>query len=59
MPFEQLETVYESLALAVDSAGPAREALFLSKLVLLLAQRLGEAALVQQDIATALRDLPD
>jgi hypothetical protein len=31
MPFEDFETAYETLATAIDQAGPAREALFLTR----------------------------
>lgn len=59
MPFEDFENVYERLASAIDRAGPDNEALFLAKLVLLLAQCLGDAAVVATSIEAALRDLPD
>ena len=36
MPFEDFETAYETLATAIDQAGPAREALFLTRLALVL-----------------------
>ena len=59
MAFEDLEQVYERLANAIDCAGPDNESLFLSKLVLLLAQRHGDAAVVTASIEAALCDLPD
>jgi hypothetical protein len=59
MPFEQLEIVYERLAHAIDRAGRENEELFLTKLVLLLAQRHADAAVVAESIEAALRDLPD
>lgn len=59
MPFEQLEIIYERLANAIDRTGRENEALFLTKLVLLLAQREGDAAAVDESIEAALRDLPD
>jgi len=59
MSFEQLETVYEMMAQAIDKAGPARESLFLAKLVLLLSHHVGDDEVVHDAIATALRDLPD
>ena len=34
MPFEDLETAYETLATAIDTAGAQREALFLTRLAL-------------------------
>ena len=32
MPAEDFEAAYETLAMAIDSAGPEREALFLTRL---------------------------
>jgi hypothetical protein len=52
-----LETVYDALATAIDQAGPDKAQLFLVKLALLNANALGDAALVQEQIATALLDL--
>ena len=52
-----LETVYDALAQALDQAGPAKSELFLVKLALLNAQALGDAALFQQQLADALKDL--
>ena len=47
----------DALAAAIDQAGPDKAQLFLVKLALLNANALGDAALVQQQIATALLDL--
>ena len=52
-----LETVYDALATAIDQAGPERSELLLVKLALLHAQKLGDAALFQQQLQTALQDL--
>ena len=57
LPIAGLEAVYDSLAEAIDQAGEARAKLFLVKLALLNAQALGDAALVREHIAIALRDL--
>ncbi len=57
LPIDGLETVYDALATAIDQAGPDKAPLFLVKLALLNANALGDAALVQQQIATALLDL--
>ena len=57
LTIDGLETVYDALATAIDQAGPEKAQLFLVKLVLLNAKALGDAALVQQQIATALLDL--
>lgn len=42
LPFTKLELVYEQLAEAIDRAGEANEALFLTKLVMVMAQHSGE-----------------
>jgi hypothetical protein len=57
LPIDGLETVYDALATAIDQAGPDKAQLFLVKLALLNANTLGNAALVEQQIATALLDL--
>lgn len=57
LTIDGLETVYDALATAIDQAGPEKAQLFLVKLALLNAKALGDAALVQQQIATALLDL--
>jgi hypothetical protein len=57
LPIDGLETVYDALATAIDQAGPDKAQLFLVKLALLNANALGDAALVQQQITTALLDL--
>jgi hypothetical protein len=57
MPFEDLETAYETLAMAIDSAGEAQEALFLTRLALLLGHELGDIALFRSAIQAALEGL--
>ena len=52
-----LETVYDALATAIDTAGPDRSELLLVKLALLNAQALGDAALFQRQLQAALQDL--
>jgi hypothetical protein len=52
-----LEKVYDNLAVAIDQAGPEKSELFLVKLALLNAQALGDAAIFEINIATALKDL--
>ncbi len=54
---EQLETLWERLAEAVDRAGPQRERLFLAKFALLAARALADPGRVEQLIASALEDL--
>ncbi len=58
LPFDDLETAYEALATAIDSAGEQREALFLTRLALLLAHELGDIAAFKRAVATALEELP-
>jgi hypothetical protein len=57
MPPADFETAYETLATAIDSAGPEREALFLTRLALLLGHELGDIAAFQNAIKTALDGL--
>ena len=52
-----LEQVYDTLAQAIDQAGPERSELFLVKLALLNAQALGDAAAFSAQVMAALRDL--
>ncbi|MBT9487574.1 MAG: DUF2783 domain-containing protein [Rubrivivax sp.] len=52
-----LESTYDALAEAIDQAGATQSELMLAKLVLLLAQELGDAARVQALMQTALADL--
>ena len=49
MTFSDLETVYESVATAIDSAGPEKREVFLAKLVLMLANELGDVARILGD----------
>jgi len=57
MPSADFETAYETVATAIDSAGPEREALFLTRLVLVLGHELGDIALFQNAVNTALDEL--
>ena len=57
MSFDALESAYETLATAIDSAGEQKEALFLARLALLLAHELGDVAAFNKAVATALEDL--
>ena len=52
-----LETVYDQLATAIDTAGPQRSELFLVKLVLLAAERLGSASVFSELVQAAQQDL--
>ena len=53
----QLETVYDTLAEAIDQAGPEKTELFLVKLALLQAQAQGDAQHFAQLTQRALQDL--
>jgi hypothetical protein len=57
MPFEDLEAAYETLATAIDSAGTEHEALFLTRLALVLGHQLGDLASFRNAISTALEGL--
>ena len=50
MPFEDFESAYEALAMAIDSAGPEREALFLTRLALVLGHELGDISAFRKAI---------
>ena len=52
-----LEKVYDNLAEAIDQAGPDKSELFLVKVALLNAQALGDPAVFEAHIASALKDL--
>ena len=53
LPFDDLETVYTLLALAIDRAGPGREVFALSRLALLLAHELGDITRIERAIHDA------
>ena len=57
MPFDDFETAYEALATAIDKAGAEREALFLTRLALVLGHELGDIAAFRNAIKTALDGL--
>lgn len=58
LPIDALETVYDQLAQAIDQAAASgRSELFLTKLALLNANALGDAAQFQRLVEAALRDL--
>lgn len=52
-----LETVYDTLAQAIDQAGPDKAQLFLVKLALLNANALGDAQPFLAHVKIALQDL--
>ena len=57
LALNELEGVYDALAEAINQVGTDKESLFLTKLVLLLANQVGEQAQIEKAIAIALRDL--
>ena len=57
MPFDDFESAYETLAMAIDSAGAEREALFLTRLALVLGHELGDIVAFRKAIQTALDGL--
>jgi hypothetical protein len=57
MPFEDFETAYETLATAIDQAGPERETLFLTRLALVLVHELNDITIFRNAIAAALDGL--
>ena len=54
---EANERLYDALAEAIDRAGHEQEALFLTKLVLLLANQLGDEVAVDDALAAAAAQL--
>jgi hypothetical protein len=59
MPSEDFETAYETLAMAIDSAGAEREALFLTRLALVLGHQLGDISAFRNAIRTALEGVAE
>jgi len=53
----ELETVYDTLATAIDQAGQEKTTLFLVKLALLNANALGNAELFEAHVRAALQDI--
>ena len=53
MPEKTLEDVYAALAEGIDAAGPDKEAMFLSKVALLLANEISDPERALQLIADA------
>ncbi|MEQ1647398.1 MAG: hypothetical protein ABL898_02330 [Hyphomicrobiaceae bacterium] len=57
MVFNDLEAVYERVAVAIDSVGAEKRDVFLAKLVLMLARDVGDCDLVLKAIEACLQDL--
>lgn len=58
LPDAARDRLYAHCANAITTAGPAREALFLARLALLLCEAVGDEARCRAAIDAALRDLP-
>ena len=56
LQFHELENLYDELAVAIDTCGAEQESVFLAKLVLSLAQELGNAARISQLIQDCLHE---
>lgn len=56
LTFAQLETLYDELATAIDAVGPEQESVFLTKLVLSLAQEFGQASRITTLIQDCLNE---
>lgn len=54
---EDMEKTYDRVAQAIDTVAEDRQALFLGKLCLTLAHKLGELEQVEDAVAIALQDL--
>ncbi|NIB40793.1 DUF2783 domain-containing protein [Pseudomaricurvus alkylphenolicus] len=54
---QDIESIYDALAEAIDEVGEKKEPLLLAKLVLLLANRLGDQRAVMEALAIAGKDL--
>lgn len=57
LPIDDLETVYDILASAIDEVGEGKTELFLVKLVLLNAKVLGNADILREHIEIARQDI--
>jgi hypothetical protein len=57
MPFEDFESSYETLATAIDQAGPERETLFLTRLALVLVHEISDITVFRKAVAAALDGL--
>ena len=55
---DALERLFDELAQSIDKAGPRNEGLYLTKLVIALANQLGDERIVREQIALSLQQLP-
>lgn len=56
LTFPELERLYDELATAIDAAGPEQESIFLTKLVLSMAQSFGQGDRTSALIQACLRE---
>ncbi|MES2413272.1 MAG: hypothetical protein V4614_05680 [Pseudomonadota bacterium] len=56
LSFNHLENLYDELANAIDAVGGERESLFLAKLVLSLAQELGDGPRISELLEDCLNE---
>lgn len=57
LKFNDLEKVYDLVAVSIDEVGPENEALFLSKLCLALAHNIGDMSVIEDAISIAATNL--
>lgn len=57
MNAQEIETIYEDLALALDTVAPERRELFFAKLALLFAREIGDLEVARAHVKTACLDL--
>ena len=57
LSIEANERLYDALAQAIDAVGPDQESLLLTKLVLLLANHIGDEPAVNQALALAAKQI--
>ncbi|MFL6809341.1 MAG: hypothetical protein ACJ8FD_10085, partial [Bradyrhizobium canariense] len=57
MSFEDIESAYETLSIGIDTAGAQREALFLTRLALLLGHELDDINAFRNAVKAALAGL--
>jgi len=57
MRFEELEYLYDLLAISIDEVGSANESLFLSKLCLMLAYHVDDSTVFSNALSVAKSDL--
>jgi len=59
MAFEDLEKIYEMLAQMLDQVGTEKHSLFLAKLTMILAHRIGDPRVVEEALHMAAKDVDE